>query len=349
MSAEEFSNLYDNIRNVPSEIASINQMNKPEIAKKLSAALIALKCAEKTIFKLSDAIVATNMELVKQCVSNRPTSVRPENTHTNQKELPVKQPPTIILKPKADPSNLDTDSIKTRYSDALKKVNVSNARMTDNGSILINVPNEDSYQKATTNLSSALASDFVFENPKKLLPKLKIVNVPKDLDDSVIVGSLCDKDDNLNNMVQDGEICEIVKSWDVKNRNDSSNVKKTVVLKCSPKIRNYIMTKNEGYVYFNCVRCKVFDRFFVSQCYHCQGFQHFANTCPEKNNPPTCGRCSLSHLTKDCSRNTEKCVNCVKMGSRKNINHCSFSNTCPQLIHEQNIIMRRTDFDGEKN
>ena len=127
---------------------------------------------------------------------------------------------------------------------------------------------------------------------------------------------ISEKDDNLKEMIGDGEKCEIVKSWNVKNRNDSSNFKKTVVLKCSPKIRTYIMDKNEGYVYFNCVRCKVFDHFFVSQCYHCQSFNHFANSCPDKDKPPTCVRCSESHQNKDCQK-TEKCSNCLKLVSSR--------------------------------
>ena len=354
MTAEAFHLCYDVVRSLPTDINSLNRQKKDDLIQHLSSALLALKHAEKTIFKLTDTIASSNAALVKRCEENRGSNRHQDNNQAPHPSLPAKEPPTIILKPKKpqnpDEGNPDTvrTTIETRYSDALKKVNVTNARVTERGSIVVNVPNNESYQKATTNLSSALASDYVFENPKKLFPKLKIVNLPKDLNDSSIVDSLCDKDDNLSNMIQEGEKFEIIKSWDVKNKNDSSIIKRTVVFKCSPKIRNYIMNINDGYVYFNCLRCKVFDHFFVSQCYQCQGFNHFANSCPDKNKSPTCGRCSESHLTKDCRKNIDKCSNCVKTGSRKNINHRASSINCPQLIREQNIIMRKTDFDGEK-
>ena len=53
------------------------------------------------------------------------------------------------------------------------------------------------------------------------------------MNDSSIVDSLRNKDDNLSSMIENGEKFEIIKSWDIKNKNDSSIVKRTVVFKCS--------------------------------------------------------------------------------------------------------------------
>ena len=59
---------------------------------------------------------------------------------------------------------------------------------------------------------------------------------------------------------------------------------KNVVVKCSPKIPNYIINLNNDYVYFDSVRSKAYDRFFVPQCYHCRRFNHFVTNCHDKTN-----------------------------------------------------------------
>ena len=69
----------------------------------------------------------------------------------------------------------------------------------------------------------------------------------------------------------------------------------------SPQIRKNIMKDNDGYVYVGLSRCESFDHFFVKQCYHCYKFNHFADECPDKDMPATCGKCAERHKRKDCN------------------------------------------------
>ena len=70
---------------------------------------------------------------------------------------------------------------------------------------------------------------------------------------------------------------------------------KKVSIKCSPDIRSYIMNRNGGYIFVGLFKCKVYDRYFVPQCFHCNEFNHFANPYPNKSNPVKCGKCSGQH------------------------------------------------------
>ena len=271
MSALDFCKHYDKLRSLPIDTESLKKINKPELIEKLFSALVALKCAEETILRQSDSLVLSTNELVKQCEMSRSLSIKKTDINPSSSEQRnyadvVKRPSTIILKPNMTVGSGDKIALKNKFDDALKNVNVNNARVTENGYFIVNVPNEENYNRATNNLRSVFSNDFSFENPKKLLPKLTITNIPKDIEDSDIIPSLCNKDVNINEMIQNGEMCELLRSWDMRRQTAGVVTLKNVALKCSPKIRNYIMNTNDCFVYLNLVTYKTYDRFFISQC-----------------------------------------------------------------------------------
>ena len=95
----------------------------------------------------------------------------------------------------------------------------------------------------------------------------------------------------------------VVKSWTSKMFTGTQHFK-NVMIKSSPQIRKHIMKDNGGYVYVGLSRCKSYDHFFVPQCYHYYKFNHFADDCPDKDMPPTCGKCTGRHKTNDCNRDS---------------------------------------------
>ena len=72
------------------------------------------------------------------------------------------------------------------------------------------------------------------------------------------------------------------------------------------------MNRKEGYIFVGSLRCKVYERYFISQCFHCNEFNPFDNTCPNKNNPAKFGKCAGQDRTKSCRSKFLKCVNCIK-------------------------------------
>ena len=149
-------------------------------------------------------------------------------------------------------------------------------------------------------------------------------------------------------MVQAGEEFSVIKTWSNKGRNDVITSKKFAV-RCSPKIREYVMNTNGGYLYLNMCRSKVYDRFFVTQCYHCQSFNHIASKCPDKDEPAVCGKCAGPHETKGCNSNTEKCNNCSKAKLKTSNCHKSNSTDCPIYAREREFLIKRTNYSLEKN
>ena len=69
-----------------------------------------------------------------------------------------------------------------------------------------------------------------------------------------------------------------------------------------------------------------------NQCFHCQKIGHMKENCPDKDNSPTCVRCSGKHSHEKCSIKDPalfKCVNCYE-------NHPSCSKQCQALINDVN-------------
>ena len=138
-----------------------------------------------------------------------------------------------------------------------------------------------------------------------------------------------------------------MKSWDTKDHSDNLVARKLAV-RCSPRIRNHIIDKCKGYIYINLLRCKVFDRFYVPQCFHCQRYNHFSNSCPDKNKRPICGKCSGQHDTKNCKQTVRKCANCVRF-KESEVNHATFASSCPSLDKARRVLMSKTNYLESKN
>jgi hypothetical protein len=92
---------------------------------------------------------------------------------------------------------------------------------------------------------------------------------------------------------------------------------------------------------------------FPQQCFYCQQFGHISPSCPAKqrNDPPTCARCALPHLTASCQcTETPKCTDvrfcrhimpkCANCGGE----HRSIDRTCPTKAAETQKILNKPKY-----
>ena len=355
MSIEKFYKIFDeDIRPLSVDPKDYTSVIKKEVVDKLVKAILALQCAKNVISKQSDLMMRSSEELLKQCEVNRKGSSTNDNLSSgifsNNNSVKksysdtVKEPPVIVVKPSNQSVNIDRSEIEQLAESALINVKVKSARVNERGSLIVQVTDEKEHKNATERLTSSFSPNFTIEAPKLFLPKLTILNVPSHFSDANLLDGLCAKDDNFKQMLEGGESIEIIKCWDIK---DGSGVisSKKIVVKCSPRVRKYIMETNNGYVYLNLSRCKVFDRYFVKKCYHCCGFNHIAKDCPEASKPPSCGKCAKPHKTQECNSTMLKCINCIRHRSGKPNNHSSTSELCPLFVREKNFIKDKTNYE----
>ena len=357
MDNQEFNSLYDPLRNLPQNVAGYNNIQKKDVLPKLISALKCLEVASLLISKQNDTLMATTNELREQCMLTRTALSQPQKAElpvpsdTAENKAPrtfadtVKASHVIVVKPTGDAAQMNPEELKKKAETALKKIKVSNARINDRGSLVVEVPSPAEHSTATENLKSAFSNNFTIENPKKILPKLTVTNVPNEYTEDNLISSICERDTYLEEMVKSGEEMSVIKMWS----NNGEVRSKKFAMKCSPTIREYIMNKNGGYVYLNMFRSKVYDRFSVIQCYHCQSFNHIASKCADKDKSPVCCKCSGPHKIIECNSTHEKCNNCAKSKLRGSHSHRSNSTDCPIYAREREFLIKKTDYSLKKN
>ena len=122
------------------------------------------------------------------------------------------------------------------------------------------------------------------------------------------------------------------------------------VIKMSPDVSNAI-ARSGNRVFLGLTSCRAFDRFWATQCRHCQKFGHTKDRCPAKNTSPTCSFCAGPHALLVCpDKSVLRCVNCSSLGSpAERCHHSASSLDCPVMISERNRVMEDTDLGSLKN
>ena len=176
-----------------------------------------------------------------------------------------------------------------------------------------------------------------------MLPKMTLLDVPPSLSDGEIIPGIQDKNPVIKDLLAAGHTLTLVFSR-------VRDGKKMAVLKMSPDIRNTI-ARNGNRVFLGLTNCRAFDRFWATQCHHCQKFGHTKERCPVKNTSPVCSFCAGPHASQDCpNKSVLKCVNCSALGNPlERCRHSASSLDCPVMISERNRVMENTDFGSSKN
>ena len=166
---------------------------------------------------------------------------------------------------------------------------------------------------------------------------MTVVGIPVSLPDGEITTSIIEKSAEIRDLVGKGctlELCFTKAKGEYKH----------AVVKMSPEIRSLISNRN-GQIYVGLNSCKAYDRFWVTQCYHCQGFGHVSSKCSKKDRPPTCSFCAGQHESRSCTtKSSPNCCNCsaLENGSAP-VDHFASSMECPAMMVQRQQIIENTE------
>ena len=254
----------------------------------------------------------------------------------------------IIVKPRAGvsagPSELAkaTDDIRG----VLKTVPVNNIRKTNAGSLVVKFPSTKAKSEASNLMSACFGNeDFVVSQLKKMLPKMNLTGIPISHPDSEIIESILNKNKEIEALVGQGLQLELLFT-----RSKDEFAYKVAVLRMAPEIPAAV-NRVGGHIFVGLARCKAYDRFWVTQCFHCQRFGHIATKCPMKDQDPVCGYCAGSHRSALCpDRSAPKCVNCSsRAASGGSCGHYALSSDCPMMTLQRERVIENTNLVSSKN
>lgn len=236
----------------------------------------------------------------------------------------------VLVKPK-DPSKQPKTS---DISSALKTVPISRVSTNSSGHLRITLPHAKAKSDAMDALSASqeVVACHEIVPVKKILPKITISSVPSDIDDKEIKQYVRNKNSVISDLISAGENFEVLFS------RPSGGSFKSVTVRVTPLLREAIM--QTSLLYIDTMRCRVYDRYWVSRCGNCQRFGHTKAAC--RTPEPKCTHCAGNHLSTTCPDNSaRKCCNCIA-SSRTEVDHKASSTNCPLFILAKDALIKKT-------
>jgi hypothetical protein len=238
-----------------------------------------------------------------------------------------------------------TTVVRSKVEKALKNIPVLDTSVNRKHTQLF-FETDDDLKEAQKALSPFLDVTPVVEKQKKRDPRLMISDLDQDLlnKDTLMDAILSDKNEGIKRLHQAGQAISVV----------HVNIPgRYAVIKVAPEIRA-MLADNRDRIFLKLRQHIVKDRFYVTQCFHCQRYGHVAGSvyCPNKDKCPTCAFCSGDHDTRQCKAKNDndlgrmKCVNCDVGGSKEDKryakSHPASSNLCPHYVNARGRLMENT-------
>ena len=269
------------------------------------------------------------------------------------KTNPTTVPPckyNIVIRSK----NSDDDAeqvkqlLKTHLKPDVLKIGVKNLKKTKSGQIVMELDSDESKNTAFQfiNGNTTLSSKVTAEKPKKLNPRLKVHDVPRDLNNADLINVLYNQNNHITMMYSSpedfGSDCVIIRKIEhPKYETD------TVIVEVSPELRNIFLST--GRVNLKWTRVKVTDFLQITRCYNCCGFRHVKKHCKDELR---CGRCAGPHKYSDCTEKekTPCCANCSKRNARVKTgklqtDHEAYDPKCPSLSWMKLILSSNIQYE----
>ena len=258
---------------------------------------------------------------------------------------PVRPQSVLIVKPRdpvvdAAAAGISADDIEG----ALDGIPVNSFRATKEGNLVLKFPSDAVKENARVAITSRLGDNptVMVSEPAMMLPKMALLDLAADLADADIIPGVVSKNEKIKKLVEEGFALSLAFS---RVKDDH----KLAVLKMAPEIRDAIISQ-ERYLYIGRRRHRVHDRVWVTRCFHCQGFNHRADTCKQKDQSPKCAYCAGKHESRGCtSRNSPKCVNCSALGGGSPFDHYASSVGYPLMVAQKKRIIENTNYLSSKN
>ena len=267
----------------------------------------------------------------------------------------------VLLKPNVGKQTSCLEIMKLINS-SVQGLEIEYCRPRKSGIIALGVTDENHKQEILKRLNenTKITANYTAKLPQgKQPPKITVSGISELVFDGcaededemkkVLVDEILARNSTVNDIIQScSEEEDFIKVLFLKKVNHKyGQCSYTAAIKVSPKVRHSIhLLGNKLFVYLN--RCKVFDRFYVTQCFRCQKIGHTSDKCDSPK--PVCKYCAQEHESKTCDKKDDHsihcCANCLTSNiddHKKNArNHNASSFKCPFYINSVLSIKQNT-------
>ena len=305
--------------------------------------------------------IGTNVEQLVKTIPTIPTSnplIQPSgstqaNPWTNIGAV-KKLKSSLMIKPHTSQGQPEISVINKLVSD--NKLQVHNVGVNPTtGNTYINCPSDAARNEIKTKLQEKYG-DYDIQELSEMLPTISIVGITKHQWDIAKVSeehfnsftqALKDQNPKLKDLINNGETFKIIFMKPPGGEYENFQI----VARVSTNIRDAIRS-NWNRMYIGATSAKIYDRFYVKRCYHCNEFGHYANGCGRTQSCATCSA-ENQHETKHCPHKADptnhSCVNCKKAGGVSHQGHTASSPKCPSYKLAQKKLKGNTPYYQGKN
>ena len=279
---------------------------------------------------------------IAQLAPQAPPVLPPKPSYANALSGRKHESNTLVIKANEGQSS---DEMCKVVKSALKDVKIDKMRITPQNSVVLNLPDTASIDKAKNALQSytaVTANNTKKVNPKIMVPyvtQLEISDPTSDSEKAEFVNDILNKNDCLAD-------CTSADIMVVNSRKAKQGSYLHIILKCSPKARKAI-NQNYDMIYTTYGHHQIYDHYHVKICNHCQGYDHIEQDCKSKKEgrPRICGKCAENHDTKECNHQPQsfKCHQCTKRKLNNNRNHTVFDMECQAYKEQVRRLAQNTE------
>lgn len=268
-------------------------------------------------------------KLTAPTILKKAVSIRPEQK-------------VIIVKPKDQAQIFDFEKSKTEimssFDPRMEKAQIKSVRKTRTG-VLIETESEKDLEKLQG--CRKIAEKYEMERPRKRNPRLLIHDVPIEIAKEELREIIIDQNPTFRGeMDKPNRLLEPI--FMTGKRNEHT---KKWVIETDPTTRKEILTRKRLNIGWR--SCKAEDYIAITRCYKCQGFDHLAAHCTNKEYCSLCAEKGHGH--KNCTRPPDepKCRNCEK--ANKNHNHSVLDKKCPMYKLALERRVNSTNYKENQN
>lgn len=258
----------------------------------------------------------------------------------------------LIVKPKKEQESETTRKIvKEKVNIKDLAVGITKLRKGGKGSVILGCESEREIKQLKDTVSKKLGKDFEIMEPKKIKPKLKVLDVDEDemkLKDEDLI-DMIKKQNNIDGK-EGGSYIRVVKKIDKVRKGGNRNGNKgegSLILEIDEETHESFLKR--GKINMGWRKCMVFNHYSVRRCFKCWGYYHIAKNCTRQE---TCHKCAGDHKASECRATKKKCINCMYKNKTYNLKineeHDALSVECPTYIRALDEEKKRTGWDYGK-
>lgn len=263
-----------------------------------------------------------------------------------------KKESVIIVTPRMQQESEATKKVVKEKVDIKNlAVGVTKLRKGNKGTVILGCESGEEMDKLKTTVQEKLGEDFKITEPKKIQPKIKVLNVGEEemkLDERDIVNTIIVQ--NKLKVERDGFYIRILKKIDNEGRNRPGRRGKeegSLILEVDELTHETMLQREKLNIGWR--KCVALNYISVKRCYKCWGYYHIAKNCTRQD---TCHKCAGNHKESECTATEKRCVNCMHKIKAYNLKisdeHDALSRECPSFIRALDEIKKKVGWKINK-